>query len=334
MPRRKRNNNTNSLNNLEKERVRRKNGLSAPYTSPQISTWIALPLLVIEFLVFVSPILPIAITIPCTFVYLLSVFVTLYYAIKASSVDPMDHHLAKHLKKQAGNGEEKEAEEGFASALAGDNGSSEVETLKHCWICDTQVNSDSMHCKFCNKCVGEFDHHCMWLNTCIGKANYPYFLRTMVYITIMLLVHASIHIVLIVDIFLQGESKEFVSTNWLIKSDSIWITFIVVYIVFAAFDFISLSLVGQLLHFHMGLRKEGLTTYKYIIRETQRKREKIQLMSTQNNQRIVAIAKANDENNSLLARRLKIGKFCSESMNCQMLDPLPSPVKDSNNANA
>lgn len=165
------------------------------------------------------------------------------------------------------------------------------------------------------------------LNTCIGKANYQYFLLTMVYITMMLVVHCSVQIALIIDIFLGGSSKD-KAEAWF-KSGS-YEAIVGIYIGFVVFDAIALSLILQLLHFHMLLRKEGLTTYKYIVRETQRKREKTNQEQPRKNQRMVAMGKANDEGKTLLALRLRYGEFCQC---CDPLPPLEEEQKDEDDEN-
>lgn len=136
---------------------RRKNGFSTPYTGAQLSTWVALPALCVEFVVVVAPILPLEAAIPCTIIFGITAALAAYYAFMAQKIDPMDDHLAKHLERQR-NGEE-EPDNGFGGALGGVG--DEADTLKYCWICETQVAEHAMHCKFCNKCVGNFDHHCL-----------------------------------------------------------------------------------------------------------------------------------------------------------------------------
>ena len=136
---------------------RRKNGFSPPFTAAQVSTWIALPLLIVEFLLLVAPVLPLAASIPCTIVFAVTAALSAYYAFMAQLIDPMDEYLAKSLKAEQ-NGEPTETN-GFGGCLGGIN--DPAEPLKHCWLCETQVAEHAMHCKFCNKCVGNFDHHCL-----------------------------------------------------------------------------------------------------------------------------------------------------------------------------
>jgi hypothetical protein len=127
-------------------RPRRPNGLSPPYTIAQVSTWITLPTLVLEFLFFVSPLLPLAASIPCTLVFVGLAALSAYYAFLAMYIDPSDPRLL--TTTNTANAEK---------ACAIDPN----ESTKHCWICDVTVAENSMHCKFCNKCVHHFDHHCM-----------------------------------------------------------------------------------------------------------------------------------------------------------------------------
>lgn len=289
---------------------RRKNGFQTPFTGAQLSTWVALPTLIAEFLIVVAPLLPLAAAIPCTIVFGLTAALAAYYAFMAQYVDPMDDHLCKHVERQK-NGEEA-PNNGFGGCLGSPG--DDVEPMKYCWICETQVAEHAMHCKFCNKCVGNFDHHCLWLNNCVGKANYHYFLYTMWFIAAMLIVHSVIQIALIIDIFVGGSTKdradEWFDTGAATAVAGICIGFVV-------FDAVALSLILQLLHFHMLLQKEGLTTYKYIVRETQRKRERSNNEQARKNQRMVAMGKANDEGKTILALRLRYGETC------QLCDPLP-----------
>lgn len=140
----------------------------------------------------------------------------------------------------------------------------------------------------------------------------------MLYITAMLVVHCFIQIALIIDIFMGGSTKQRADDWFETRSPT---TIAGVYIGFVVFDLICLSLILQLLHFHMMLRKKGLTTYRYIVRETQRKREKTNQEQARKNQRMLAMGKANDEGNKFLALRLKLGETC------QFCDPLP-PSED------
>ncbi|CAB9525255.1 Zinc finger, DHHC-type containing [Seminavis robusta] len=307
--------------NNNNDTPRRKNGFSTPYTGPQVSTWITLPVLIFEFFIVVAPVLPLEAAIPCTIVFGITAILAAFYAAMAQVIDPMDAHLARHLHK---------LEHGPPAIAEGEP----EEDMKHCWICDTQVAEHAMHCKYCNKCVANFDHHCLWLNTCVGSANYHYFVMTMVFITAMLMVHSSVQVALTIDILLGGASKDRANAWFNANADG---AIIGIYIGFVAFDALALSLVLQLLYFHWVLHKEGLTTYKYIVREAGRNREKRKKETARKNQRTAAMRKANDEGNRFLAMRLFYGDMCPC---CDPLPPLPeeeeeepsyTPVQPTNN---
>jgi DHHC palmitoyltransferase len=157
------------------------------------------------------------------------------------------------------------------------------------------------------------------LNTCVGKKNYHHFLHTMFYIGAMLIIHSFIQVALIVDIFLGGVSKD--RANEWFNTNS-YAVIAGIYIGFVVFDAVALSLILQLLHFHSVLRKEGLTTYKYVVRETQRRREKLNQEEARKTQRQLAMGKANDEGKVWLAARLPYGE------KCPCCDPLPPPEEE------
>ena len=136
----------------DSERPRRINGLSPPYTAAQLSTWVFLPTLVLEFLFFASPLLPLAASIACSLIFFFSAAASTYFALKAMKTDPADPRICS--RSETGDGHD--------GACAWDPN----EPTKQCWICDVQVGEKSMHCKFCNKCVGHFDHHCMCKFSC------------------------------------------------------------------------------------------------------------------------------------------------------------------------
>jgi hypothetical protein len=129
------------------ERTFRINGLSPPYTTAQLSTWIYLPTLVLQFLFFVSPLLPLGASIPCTVVFFGCAAASAYFGIQATRTNPADPRLEVAAETDT---------DGDAACPWDPN-----EPTKQCWICDIQVGEKSMHCKFCNKCVNHFDHHYM-----------------------------------------------------------------------------------------------------------------------------------------------------------------------------
>lgn len=133
-------------------RPTRKNGLSPPYTPAQVSTWIFLPALVLEFVLVVTPNLPMAASIPCTILFLCLAGASAGYAYIAMVTDPSDPRLPPRCEP---------ADETQNTRANQQLRWNPQDPTKQCWICDIQVGVKSMHCKFCNKCVDHFDHHCM-----------------------------------------------------------------------------------------------------------------------------------------------------------------------------
>jgi len=295
----------------DSERPRRINGLSPPYTAAQLSTWVFLPTLVLEFLFFASPLLPLAASIACSLIFFFSAAASTYFALKAMKTDPADPRICS--RSETGDGHD--------GACAWDPN----EPTKQCWICDVQVGEKSMHCKFCNKCVGHFDHHCMWLNTCVGKANYTYFFRTMVSITTMLIVHSGVQLALVLDIYLGNGMSKTKSEDWF-RADAT-IAVVVVMCVFLLLDFIALSLILQLLLFHTRLRKEGLTTYQFIVRDNRRKREQTVMENEIREQRLVAMAKATEEGRTCDKLQLCVGGYSRKYIGITCCDPLESEAR-------
>mmetsp|Transcript_402 Transcript_402/g.922 ORF Transcript_402/g.922 Transcript_402/m.922 type:complete len:314 (-) Transcript_402:270-1211(-) len=297
----------------------RKNGLSPPHTPAQISTWIFLPILVVEFLLVVFPVLPRLIAILCTILFLGLAGAAVGCAYMTMKIDPSDPRL---LNSREHNNEDENS-----------NGSQRPrwdpqDPTKQCWICDVQVGVKSMHCKFCNKCVDHFDHHCMWLNTCVGKANYRYFFRTLVCVKLMLLVQTVVQIGLILDIFLgKGSSKEN-AKNWFTVETHLPV--VIIMGIFIFLDIASLSLIGQLLVFHLKLQKEGLSTYEYIVRDNQKRREQTQKMNELQQRRKAEISKAKDEGNGCLVVRLEKGGILREKFGISCCDPLSPDGIESN----
>lgn len=139
-------------------RPRRINGLAPPYTAAQISTWIFLPLLVLEFCIFVSPLMPLAASIPCTLAFGFFAISSTVFGYLAMKVDPKDPRLNNNANTAADGELHNNAN---ATTTITTTTIDPDEPTKQCWICDVQVGEKSMHCKFCNKCVDHFDHHCM-----------------------------------------------------------------------------------------------------------------------------------------------------------------------------
>jgi hypothetical protein len=163
-------------------------------------------------------------------------------------------------------------------------------------------------------------HTTVGLNTCVGKANYPYFYRTMVSITALLVVHSSIQLALVLDIFL-GPNGEERADDWF-QADA-KLAVVIVLCVFLVFDLLALSLITQLLQFHRRLQREGLTTYRFIVQENQKRREEHKLQAERFSRRIVAVAKAREEGRSMDVCRLRAGGYLRVKCGMTCCDPLP-----------
>lgn len=305
------------------------NGLGPPYTPTQISTWFFLPLLVLEFLFFISPVLPLQASIPCTIFFCCFVGSSTYYAYMTMYIDPSDPRLlhANEVNNNNTDNDNNANASGNSNGLSSRHRWSPEEPTRQCWICDVRVGEQSMHCKFCNKCVDHFDHHCMWLNTCVGKANYPYFFRTMVSISIMLFIQAAIHIALILDIYLGNGASKTRAEDWFGVNTTIPV--VVVMGIFLLFNLISLSLLGQLLVFHLKLQRDGLSTYQFIVADNQRRRERTRHENDLRLRRRMAIQEAKDDKNKVLVFKLEIGRWLREKCGLAWCDPLQ--INDNNN---
>ena len=200
---------------------------------------------------------------------------------------------------------------------------SEEEEDKFCWVCSTQVHMHSMHCKFCDKCVSKFDHHCMWLNTCVGERNYEFFFKTVVSTFFFILIHVLSLLIFFTGYFAGGKDGVIYrnSADWfLVKDKPVMILIINIVILITTVG--TLCLVGQLLMFHLSLRRENITTYAYIVRDNARKRDLTKMESEINSRRIMAIGKAKREGKSFEKMILQ----CGEYKLCESIDPIRKEV--------
>ena len=171
---------------------RRVNGLSRPFSTPQLLAWIVFVATALEFGLFCTPTLPLAAAIVLTILFYFVWFAIVYYGGLTQSIDPADHFVLgaeQQLNKEHCDQINKDVTpKGLIATLyanywhnlvhppislpkdvmseheAMEDGHSHQQPdipTKHCWFCEIQVAETSMHCKNCNKCVKVFDHHCM-----------------------------------------------------------------------------------------------------------------------------------------------------------------------------
>jgi hypothetical protein len=137
----------------------------------------------------------------------------------------------------------------------------------------------------------------------------------MLFIFAMELSHFVIQLVLLIDIFTQGPTKDR-ANDWFGEE-----AIEAIYIGFLLFNAISILLIGQLLWFHVGLQKEGLTTYQFIVRDHQRKRDKSKVEAEILHSRMVETQKAKQQGQNWHAFRLQMGDHCRQ-IGCSACDPL------------
>jgi len=275
----------------------------------QIATWILLPLLIAHYLIFLTPALPKEISIPLTLAFLLTGFLSTYHGYITTKTDPIDPLLYHHLRGEGSSSS--------PSTNAADQGD-DADT-KYCWICQTQVQKHSMHCKYCDKCVSNFDHHCMWLNTCVGSPNYDNFFKTVIWTFVFVSIHVASLVVHLSLYFINNTRVRSLASNWFGNSKNatgghniILVGFNIGFLVFTAF---CAFMVLQLLVFHLGLKREKITTYQFIIRDSAKKREKILLSNRIRQKRVEELEKAG---NTLEAFCLKVGALNC----CKPCDPV------------
>ncbi|KAL7520875.1 hypothetical protein ACHAWX_005570 [Stephanocyclus meneghinianus] len=284
--------------------TRRTNGFQRPFNPMQVGTWILLPTLLLQFLFFASPILPLAASIPCTIAVFSCGFFAAFFAYYCCAIDPIDERLRRHLANRENGGTNGTSVSRNQSLSNEVYAEPEAGPTKFCWVCGIDVNEASMHCKFCDKCVASFDHHCHWLNTCIGRSNYDYFFRTVGSTLALVLAHGGVLAGLVVSFFVQYTSKkagsEIDRASTLQRSND-WfgaeagVAIAAVNTVFLVIDGSCISLLGQLFLFHLRLRREKITTYAYIVRDGQRKREASREKMQMGRKRIIALNDAKRE---------------------------------------
>jgi hypothetical protein len=170
------------------------------------------------------------------------------------------------------------------------------------------------------------------LNTCVGKANYQYFFRCMVSIAIMLTIQATIQLALILDIYFGNGSTKQRADDWF-QANHATIAVVVVMAIFLFLNLAALSLIGQLLLFHLRLQRDGLSTYQFIVQDNQRRRELGRKEDDLKLRRQMAIAHAQNENKTWYTCRLKIGGMMREQCNLDCCDPLKLEKEDNDNNN-
>jgi len=295
----------------------RHNGLEKPYNWMQVSTWIILPTLLLQFFFFASPLLPLAASIPCSIAVFFFGALAAYKGYATCITDPADDHVICHLNRQN--------EKTFVDEEKAE------EEVKYCFACETNVHSHSMHCKFCDKCVARFDHHCQWLNTCIGEKNYQYFFETVVSTCLLVFAHWACLTGIIVAYFIGWDNGEISGTEQRAKDwfganqPNVVIGF---NLGFWAFDTIAEALILQLLFFHLSLRKKGMTTYQFIVKDNEKKRMESRKQMDTKRRRADHMKREIEEGNIFGRMALTVGGW----KGCGCIDPIRREMREEDRA--
>jgi len=142
----------------------------------------------------------------------------------------------------------------------------------HCDYCNTCANGGSKHCGTCDRCVTDFDHHCHWINNCVSKKNYKAFFGAILCVGLATLIFALSGIFFMVDYYSRGIGIIENLSSLKHSQTSKWMPVVMAIFTFVAAVFCFLDL--KLVHFHLYLIRNKMTTYDYILRERELKEEK------------------------------------------------------------
>lgn len=148
----------------------------------------------------------------------------------------------------------------------------------------------------------------------MGSANYDNFFKTVVWTFCFVSLHMSSLVVHLALYFLENTKVRSLASSWFGGADAgiILVGFNIGFLVLTAF---CSFMVMQLLVFHLGLKRERITTYQYIIRDSAKKRERVLLSNKIRQRRVIELEKAG---NSVEAFCLKVGALGC----CKSCDPV------------
>ena len=79
---------------------------------------------------------------------------------------------------------------------------------KYCLICHLFKPERCHHCSTCQRCVLGMDHHCPWLATCIGYFNRKFFMLTLIWAEVSILLILAFNVPYLIKIgYYYAQSK-------------------------------------------------------------------------------------------------------------------------------
>lgn len=144
-----------------------------------------------------------------------------------------------------------------------------------------------------------------------------------------LVVHLSVQLALIIEMYVNtsGSTNE-LSQDWFGIGESATMGLAIGMGLFCLADMIALSLMLQLLSFHLRLQREGLSTYQFIVKDNQRRREERARLEDLERKRSSEMAKAVAEKRKGDYFKLKIGGSLSHKCGFRCCDPLQQAKKE------
>lgn len=132
------------------------------------------------------------------------------------------------------------------------------------------LNKESKHCGQCDRWVSKFDHHCKWLNNWVGEKNYKYFALLISFFLFHNLMICVVWAFEIIDFHiskldLSASKENFESYYNSGNGDIVRILSYIWWWVLLLLWGIKSFTTGHLISFHIYLRRNNLTTYKYIM---------------------------------------------------------------------
>lgn len=172
--------------------------------------------------------------------------------------------------------------------------------LNYCRICKSGVLKDSKHCAKCDRCVEEFDHHCEWLNNCVGKRNYRAFFMLTLFMAFASLMKICVGIYLL-GLGINDTDNLNIPEKYEEKNPMKYIVFIGISCIK---DPVILIFLFYLLYFHIWLKLQGLSTYRYLVQQKNEKNNKMSI-STKKTQETTKKSSKSEKKSSRSLRALQ-----------------------------